>query len=183
MLQVNIEDATMLSMGCRGVYFALTEGEAKHLLEATNDESIIQFIQEDIERRWDEEWLQEADKSWDAIHRCLTDGSLRCRSGSPLEKFVLGGRQLHRDKNYIVSFLNSDDVSQVVNAARDIRKDWFRDRYFSLKKKFLWFTFCSYDGPIDETDFEYSWSYFEKIRAFFQKASDAGRSVLFTVDQ
>ena len=31
---------------------------------------------EEIEDRWDRDWLVETDKAWDAIHRCLTGGTL-----------------------------------------------------------------------------------------------------------
>ena len=170
-------------MSCRGVYFALTENDSKHLLEAGNDEAVINVIQEEIEERWDKEWLQETDKAWDAIHRCLTDGTLRCRGKSTLEKFVLGGRQLHRGNEYIISYLTPNEVREVFQAAQNITKDFFRHQYFRLKRKFLWFDLTTYDGPIDETDFEYSWSNFEDARQLFQKAAAANRPVVFTVDQ
>ena len=37
---------------------------------------MLDIVQEEIEEPWDEEWLLEMDKAWDAIHRCLTDGRL-----------------------------------------------------------------------------------------------------------
>ena len=89
-------------MACRGVYFALTTEESQRLLAASSDQ-VVDIIKEEIEQRWDKEWLEEADKSWDAIHRCLTDGSLRCRGKVVLEKFVLGGKQLYDGNDYIVS--------------------------------------------------------------------------------
>ncbi len=170
-------------MACRGVYFALTDDEARRLLESASNEDVINFIQEEIEARWDEEWLQEADKSWDAIHRCLTDGTLRCRGASPLEKFVLGGKRLCYRSDYIVSYLTPDEVREIAKTTQGLTKEWFRQRYFKLKRTFLGMDVSRYDGPITETDFEYSWSYFEEIRQFFQKAAAAVRSVVFTVDQ
>ena len=124
-----------------------------------------------------------ADKAWDAIHRCLTDGTLRPKGRSILEKFVLGGKQLHRSANYIVSYVDPEEVRSVGQAADDVTKDWFRERYFGLQKKFLGFKYSDYDGEIGETDFEYSWDYFECIREFFKKAAQADRSVVFLVDQ
>jgi hypothetical protein len=42
-------------MSCRGVYFALAEDDAMKLLEAKGDDAVLSIIQEDIEKRWDEE--------------------------------------------------------------------------------------------------------------------------------
>ncbi len=170
-------------MGCRGVYFALTENDVQKLVGANNDAEVLEIVQEDIEERWDKEWLQETDKAWDAIHRCLTDGTLVCKGKSILEKCVLGGKQLHQGNNYIVSLLNPTEVKEVSEALKSINEDLLRKKYFGLKKKFLWFDITRYDGPIGEEDFSYTWSYFEAIRMFFGKASKADRSVIFTVDQ
>jgi hypothetical protein len=170
-------------MGCRGVYFALTEDDVKKLMGADNDAHVKEVIQEDIEQRWDKDWLQETDKAWDAMHRCLTDGTLTCEGKSILEKCVLGGKQLHQGGEYIVSFLTPGEVKDVSEALKPISQDWFRKKCFSLKKKFLWFDMTDYEGPMGEDDYGYTWSYFEETRKFFQKASEAGRAVVFTVDQ
>ncbi len=171
-------------MSCRGIYFAITDEDAKRLLAADGDEAVIYFIHEEIEERWNEEWLQPTDKAWDAIHRCLTDGSLRCKGKSPLEKVVLGGKQLYRGSDYIVSYLAPNEVRDMADLLRGITKDWFRQKYFRLGKRFLGlFRSSSYEGPIGDVDFEYSWSYFEETRQIFEKAFSAGRSVIFTVDQ
>ncbi len=169
-------------MACRGVYFALTTEESQRLLAASSDQ-VVDIIKEEIEQRWDKEWLEEADKSWDAIHRCLTDGSLRCRGKVVLEKFVLGGKQLYDGNDYIVSYLPPDDVKTVSAAAGSITIDWFRLKYFGLKKLVLGIDISDYGGHIGEEDFEYTWTYFLEIRKFFQKAAAAQRPVIFTVDQ
>jgi hypothetical protein len=36
---------------------------------------------EEIEETWEEPFVVESDKAWDAIHRCLTDGSLLYAGG------------------------------------------------------------------------------------------------------
>ncbi len=170
-------------MSCRGVYFALTEDDANKLISADGDTVVREIIQEDIEMRWDKNWLQETDKAWDAMHRCLTDGSLVCKGKSIMEKCVLGAKQLHRGDEYIVSFLEPSEVKDVSEALKSIKQDWFREKYFGLKKKFLWFDLTQYDGPINEEDFAYTWSYFEETREFFDKASRNDRFVIFEVDQ
>ena len=170
-------------MPCRGVYFALTEDDVKKLMAADGHAAVKEIIQEHIEERWDENWLQETDKAWDAMHRCLTDGTLVCKGKTVLEKCVLGGKQLHQGSEYIISFLTPVEVNEVSETLKPIEQAWFREKYFGLRKRFLWFDLTEYDGPIDEDDFEYTWSYFEQTRKLFEKASRAGRAVIFTVDQ
>src|SRR5215470_7370445 len=104
-------------MACRGVYFALTDEDAKRVLAAAgDDDALIELIQEDIEARWDTNWLAETDKAWDAIHRCLTDGRLSFESSTPRHMCVLGGRQLYEGDDYIISFVAPDQVKEVAAA-------------------------------------------------------------------
>jgi hypothetical protein len=56
-------------MACRGVFFALSKEDETKLLTADDSDTVVEIVTEEIEERWDEEWLQEMDKSWDAIHR------------------------------------------------------------------------------------------------------------------
>lgn len=81
-------------MSSRGLFLALSKEEEAKLLALDGDDQGVESAILEIEERWDEEWLQEMDKSWDAIHRCLGDGSLRNQQPAPTTKAVLGGRQL-----------------------------------------------------------------------------------------
>lgn len=93
-------------MACRGVHFAITGADAERLLAAPNDGAVLGIVQDEIDERWDEDWLFQSDKAWDAIHRCLTDGTLGPDGGSyPLKLAVLSGRQLHEGEGYIVSLV------------------------------------------------------------------------------
>jgi len=76
-------------MACRGVFFALTKEEEAKLLAAADSDAVVEIITEEIEERWDREWLVEMDKSWDAVHRCLGDGSLRTSQPSLTARAVL----------------------------------------------------------------------------------------------
>jgi hypothetical protein len=168
-------------MGCRGVYFALTDDEAQKLLNAKGDAAVLAIINEEIMQRWDEPWLQTTDKAWDGMHRCLGDGTLYCKGTSILEKCVLGGRQLHRTNRYTVSFLSPEEVVEVAKALEPVDKSWIRQRFFGLKKKFLWFDISSY-SPIDEQEFEYIWEYMDFTKEFYKKAVEAKRAIVFIVD-
>jgi len=163
-------------MACRGVFFALTKEEEAKLLAARSSDAVVEIILEEIEERWDRDWLVEMDKSWDAIHRCLGDGSLRTSQPLLTSKAVLGGRQLSSVADWIVSYLTAKEVKQVADAIAQIDEPQFRRRYFGLKRKFLWFDWTEYEGPIGEEDFQYSWSNFEEMRLFFSKAAVAQRA-------
>lgn len=164
-------------MSCRGVYFALTDEEEQKLLSAAgDDEAVIEIIQEEIEDRWDEEWLEETDKAWDAMHRCLTDGTLSFSGKTDLHKCVLGGRQLHQGDGYIVSYLTREEVKTVAKAIAPLGEDRIRERYFGISEE-------DYGYPLSEEDFEYTWENIRSTQQFFAKASAANRPVVFSVDQ
>ncbi len=163
-------------MAARGVHFALTADQAASLLATPDDDALMLMI-EDVESDWDEDWLAESDKAWDAIHRCLTDGSLEYAGGQPpLNLVILGGRQLGADEEYTISFVTSEQVKQVAAALAPIDEAWLRQRYFSLLKA------GDYDGDIDEQDFGDTWRWFQHVAALFRKAAAHGRAVVFTVD-
>ena len=163
-------------MAARGVHFAVTADQAADLLAAAGDEALMDVI-EDIESAWDKDWLAESDKAWDAIHRCLTDGSLLYGGGAPpLNLVICGGRQLHEDEDYTVAFVTPEQVREVAAALEPVDEAWLHARYFSLLKP------DAYDGDIGDDDFGYTWSWFQGVAALFRKAAADGRAVIFTVD-
>jgi hypothetical protein len=164
-------------MTARGVHFAITSGELASILAASNDEDLMKVV-ERIEELWDKQYLAESDKAWDAIHRCLTDGSLLYESGEyPLNHVICGGRQLYRGDEYTVSLVAPEQVKDVSAAIDPLTEDWMRERYFSLLKP------DSYGGDVSEDDFNYTWGWFNDVRALYRKAAAGGRAVIFTVDQ
>ena len=87
-------------MSCLGVHFALTEKQLQLLTEASGDEELRAVIEGIEEEEWDESYTQETDKAWDAIHRCLSDGSLNPGAGSyPLNRTILGGSHLYQGEH------------------------------------------------------------------------------------
>ena len=159
----------------RAVHFALTPEQAARLMDSPDpDNDFVTTFIEEIEEGWDEEWTQETDKSWDAIHRCLTDGKLEWGE-TPLHNCILGSGNLTEDDDYIINFLDSDEVKDVAAAIKDIDREELRRRYDAIDPS-------EYDGLVDD-DFEYTWSWFPHLRDFFQKAAVADRAMLFTVSQ
>jgi hypothetical protein len=164
-------------VGCRGVFFALTESQDAALAATRGDVEVRAFIEE-VEEAWDEEWLCEVDKAWDAMHRCLGDGTLALGrpGGGPLERAVLGGGQHHEGVEYVVAHVLAPDVVAVAEALDFVDRLWLRQRFDAIDPD-------DYQGVLDDEGFEYIWYYLQDLREFYRRAAAAGRSVIFTVDQ
>jgi hypothetical protein len=162
-------------MSALGVHYALTRGQAQALLAAKTDKRLLALI-EDIEEAWEKPFLVESDKAWDAIHRCLTDGSLLYESGDyPLNHCICGGRQLYRGRAYTVSYVTPRQVKDVAQALTKVTKKWMQRRYALIDAS-------EYDGEMGDDDFQYTWDNALDVRRFYKKAAQAGRAVIFTVD-
>ena len=166
----------MILMSGRGVHFAVTAAQQKALLAAKSDRKLMDLV-DAIEEAWEEPFVVETDKAWNAIHRCLTDGTLLYVSGEyPLNHCVCGGRQLFRGRDYAVSFVAAPQVKDVAKALAKITKAWMRQRYDKLDPE-------EYDEvEIGDEDFDYTWENFLDLRRFYKKAAEAGRGVIFTAD-
>ena len=163
-------------MSARGVHFAVTPSQARELLAAKSDRKLMELI-ERIEEAWETPFVVESDKAWDAIHRCLTDGSLLYVSGEyPLNHCICGGRQLIRGRDYTASFVSARQVKDVAAALAKITTGWMRKRYSQIDPE-------DYDEvELGDEDFAYTWDAFLAVRRFFKKAAEARRAVIFTVD-
>jgi len=164
-------------MAGRGVHFALTKDQYKSVCNCRSDAELVNLVQEEIEEDWNTNWLCETDKSWDAIHRCLTDGKLEWDNGSfPLNAVILGGKQLYKGDDYILALVTPEQVSAIAIALESVDKIILRSGYEKISQD-------DYDGEIGNDDFEYTWDNFEELVSLFVKAADSERSVLFSVDQ
>ncbi|MBY0506456.1 MAG: YfbM family protein [Bryobacteraceae bacterium] len=164
-------------MACRGVLFAIEPDEATRLLAAASDDEVLAIVQDEIEERWDEAWLVQLDKAWDAIHRCLSDGTINLNGGSHSRRLaVLGGRQLHGGDDYIVSLVTPEEAREVAVDIAAIDEAWLRGRYDAIEVD-------DYGRPKSAEDFDYTWDYFQSLPPFFKRAADVRRYVIFTVDQ
>lgn len=163
-------------MGCLGVHFAVTPETVKKLKKLKgDDDALVHFVQEELEAEWEDTY--ETDKAWDALHRCLSDGSLDAKRGKPpLNKVFFGGKMLNEGDEYFVVLIEPTEIEEVAAALAKIDEKWLHDRYFALP-------FPEYQGEKDEDDFDFSWSNFEGLAGFFARAAKNGKGVIFTVDQ
>ena len=163
-------------MGCRGVLFAISDVTVKRLLAAISEAEVLEIVDE-IEESWDKEFLCQTDKAWDAMHRALSDGSLDLDAGSfPLNRAILGGHHLCSSGDYYVSYVPKSEVPAVAKALAAIDEPAMAARYDHIVPR---------DYAIDygDEDRDYTLGYFLEVVAFYQRAADAGRAVIFTVDQ
>ena len=160
----------------RGVLFALTAEDNELISEADTDEEVMAIV-EQIEERWERPWLEELDKAWDALHRCLNDGTLTEDGGEyPLSFAILGSEPVYDGDDYIVCYVAASTVVDVAEALKPLDEQWLRERYRSLD-------FVDYQGFRSEEDLVYTVAYFADLKSFYQRAAAAGRAVIFTVDE
>jgi len=166
-------------MSCLGVHFSLDEPTAAMLKAIEDEQERLQFIQERIVEDYFQnhhEWLAETGKSWDWIHRVLTDGELDWNNGTyPLNHVVMGGESLYSESDYIISLKTPKQVADAAAELRKIILAGFREKFFQLDKFEIANSY--------EEDFEYTWQWFQLLRDFWLRAATEGRFVLFTADQ
>ncbi|MEV6492765.1 DUF1877 family protein [Actinoplanes sp. NPDC051633] len=88
-----------------------------------------------------------------------------------LSHAVLGGRHLH-DEYYVV-YVSAAETRDVAAALLAVDPGWLRRRFDAINDPD-----CA--GAQDDTDFEYTWTNFVDVRAFYQRAAAARRAVIFT---
>jgi uncharacterized protein DUF1877 len=167
-------------MSCLGVHFALTAEDVAALQSFSDEKERLSYLQEELEERYFSEgqsYIAESDKSWDAMHRALSDGQLTWDGGTfPLNHAVLGGALLYTDSDYIMSLKPPDQVKAIASALDALTQVEFRRRYDQIDTK-------SYDGELSDEDFKYTWEWFQGVRQLYRRAAAEARYVLFTADQ
>lgn len=169
-------------MSCLGVLFAVPEDVVSHIKSLPMEQRPV-YISEELEDLYFEDYPErtaELDKTWDAIHRALTDGSLcfDCKD-YPLGNTVLGGEVLYYDgdkyDDYIITAKSPLMVSELAKGLDKLTKAQFKRGYDKIDD--------SYPEPLSKEDMELSWEYLEDAVPFFRFAAEHGLWVLFTADQ
>ena len=108
-------------MSCLGVLFAVPEDVVRKLGDMLLEER-PEYISEELEEEYFEEYPErtyELDKSWDAMHRLLTDGTLSFGGEEPLAKAVLGGDVLYFDEDHDDYIITAKTPDEVVKSGAD----------------------------------------------------------------
>jgi hypothetical protein len=175
-------------MAGRGGFNAITPEQMKSLLAIRSsdldDDECDKVVLAEVSKiektiKYKSPHYHDADKAWDAIHRALngdqTPGGMLtpgCGRG-PLKFCVLGEVQLTEAEDHIVALVKPAQVKKVAAALAKIDEAALRQRYFRLDPEIV------NDYPIDDEGFDYTWSNFARLPAFYQRAADEGRVVLF----
>ncbi|MFM9402272.1 DUF1877 family protein [Myroides odoratimimus] len=167
-------------MSCLGVLFALTKQDVESLLEIKDEEQRLDMLKDVIEEKYFDEYPEytaEFDKSWDAIHRVMTDGYFDLNNGTfPLSHVIMGGQSLYEDDDYFMILKTPEEVELIWQALQGVTEEWFRERYFMIDSE-------DYGFDVDEDDFRYSWQWFCYSLPAWELAAKEKRYMLFTVDQ
>ena len=159
-----------------GYHIALSRDNAKRVFAAADDTALLALIEEfkaSKELRKNGQ-LVDCKRTWDAIHRCLTEGTLDPSAGEvPMNHAVLGGKQLHKGTDFIAVLVRPDLTPFVAEALHDMKEPEFRKRFFALGDH-------GYDQPINEKEYTLVWHHVQELRAFFEYCSEERFAVLFT---
>ncbi|WP_300369726.1 DUF1877 family protein [Brachyspira sp.] len=171
-------------MGCLGMFFALSDKDLNKLLKTSRLER-PDFVTEYLEEIYFEKhtkYVYELDKSWDTMHRCLSNDGLLVFGDDnyPLGSIIMGGDVLYGngddEEDYIITLKKENMVKDIAKKIETITKEKFKEKYFKIDEK-------DYEYTLNDEDFEYTWDYFYRSIEFWTNASQSNRSVIFTVDQ
>ena len=159
-----------------GVHLAIGEEVVSRLLAAEDDADVVALIVAQLEAERDPRYVFRTGRTWNPLHRCLTNGTLALDAGSfPLSHAVLGGVQLCENDGHLVSLVRPDQVPAVADALTPIDRQWLRTRYNS-------FEFPGYEGSRGDEDFAVAWASVQGLADFFQVAAQDRRAVIFIVE-
>ncbi|MEI2652412.1 MAG: DUF1877 family protein [Microthrixaceae bacterium] len=162
-------------MAGRGVLFAIGDGDVAALLGADGHAEVVKYVKGTIQERWEKDFVAETDKAWYTIHMCVAGAALD-ESEAPESRAIFGRRTLTTEDDRTVAFTPADEVAATAAALAAIDSDTLRAQYDLIDPEtYAW-------ADLSDDDFKYTWVYFEAARSLWQKAADAGRAVIFTVD-
>lgn len=159
-----------------GYHIALSRDNAKRVFAVSDDAALLSLIEEfkgSKELRKNGQ-LVDCKRTWDALHRCLTEGTLDPTGGEiPMNHAILGGKKLNKGPEFIAVLVRPDLTPFVAEALHNIKEPDFRQRYFALGNH-------GYEQPINEKEYALVWHHLQELRTFFEYCSEERFAVLFT---
>jgi hypothetical protein len=162
-------------MGSKGVHVMLRAEEREGLLAAPPAD--LQSRIEGLTGLREASRHVDSGSHWDAIHRSLSNGTLFWDEGEyPLNRVVLGGRQLSEDPAFAAVLVEPGEVSDVSAALRSLTPERFAKRYEAIDPD-------DYDGEHGDEDRRLAWGRLQGIRRLFDRAAAEGAAVLFAAER
>jgi hypothetical protein len=159
-----------------GYHIALSREHAKRVFANKDDATLPPLIEElknDKVLKANAQIL-DCKRTWDPIHRCLTEGTLDPEAGEfPRNHVILGGKKLHNGDDYIAVVIRPDMVPFIAEALHDLKEPEFRKCFFALADK-------GYDQPINEKEYSYVWHMVQELRGFYEFCDAERFAVLFS---
>ena len=160
----------------RGYHIALAREHAKQLFAIKDDEALRKFL-DDLKGRTDMKKsgrVLDTGTTWDAMHRCLTEGELDPAAGEfPLNHAVLGGKQLYKGTDSTAVLIRPDMTRFIADALSELDQDEMRPKFMALAGG-------TYDQPVDEKHFMQMWRLLQDLQVFFDAAAENLEAVVFT---
>ena len=136
----------------------------------------VAWVAGTIEERWDAAWLHETDALWFPVHYCLHGSSAFPQQGAPAEaRTIFGGAALGVPDLYSIDYKDADLVRRIASALSKMRDDAVWARAGLVERK-------DYTGPGEPNLQVAVVDEIHALAAFYAKAAQAERSVIFTVD-
>lgn len=163
-------------MSGRGVLFALEAADERHMLALAEAGARAAFVANTVEERWDEAWLHAMGDMWFPVHFCLHGSSAFPEAGSPAEaRAVFGGAALGVPGRYTIDYKDAELTRRIATALGHMREEAIWARTGLIERK-------DYAGPRGEGLQPAIVDEIHALGAFFRRAADAARAVIFTVD-
>ena len=163
-------------MAGRGVLFAIDHAAVRQLLAFAEPRARVAWVANTIEELWDEAWLHAVERLWFPVHFCLHGSSAYPMDSAPAEaKAIFGGVPLGVSNLYSIDYKDTDLVRRIASALSRMRDDAVWARAGLVERK-------DYTGP-HEHDLQVSVvDEIHALAAFYKRADEAARAVIFTVD-
>jgi hypothetical protein len=160
----------------RGYHIALAREHAKELFAINEDTALRKFLDE-LKGRADMKKsgrVLDTGTTWEAIHRCLTEGELDPAAGEfPLNHAILGGKQLYKGTDSTAVLVRPDMTRFIADALAELDEEEIRPKFFGLAGG-------TYKQPVDEKHFMQMWRLIQDLEVFFDAAAENLEAVVFT---
>ena len=116
----------------QGAHIILARDDAKKVFAATDDASVRKIVTElrNSKKHRELKLVLETGTSWDAIHRCLTEGTLDATAGEfPLNHTILGGKRLHQGPGFEAIMVRPDIVPYIAELLHHVKREVIHSGY------------------------------------------------------